>query len=125
VDVGSAYTLFRLVGPRLPALLQELSPVDLSLRAVPDLRVVQAPFAGTRAILARRDHGDVPGWALLVVRDEAQYLWEAILHVGAPFGIRPVGATAIRPPLPAETSIARRPCAAGRGNRPMIGMIAR
>ena len=112
VDVSSAYTIFRLVGPRLPALLQELSPVDLAPRAVPDLRVVQGPFAGTRATFARRDHGNLPGWIVLVVRDEAEYVWDTILHLGAPFGIRPVGAAAIRPPLATDGAPDRAPAAA-------------
>ena len=106
VDVGSAYTVFRLVGPNLPFLLQELCPVDLSDRSVPDLRVVQAPFGGTRVVLARRDHGELPGFILLVVRDEAEFLWEVIVHLGEAHGLRPVGAMAIRPPFPAEATAA-------------------
>lgn len=102
VDVSSAYTLFRIVGPRLPALLQELSPVDLSARAVPNLAIVQAPVAGLRMVLARRDHGDLPGFVMLVVRDEAEYAWDAIVELGAAYGLRPVGAAAVRPPSAAD-----------------------
>ena len=118
VDVSSAYTLFRLVGPRLPALLQELSPVDLSARAVPDLRIVQAPVVGLRTMLARRDHGDLPGFILLVVRDEAEYAWDTIVELGAAHGLRPVGAAAVRPPAatgPATSEPAATGAAAGAG----------
>jgi heterotetrameric sarcosine oxidase gamma subunit len=109
VDVSSAYTIFRLVGPRLPRLLQELCSVDLAPRSVPDLRVVQAPFGGTRVILARRDHGDLPGFTLLVVRDEAEYLWDVIVHLGAAHGLRPVGAMAIRPPFAGDATAPTTP----------------
>ena len=97
-DVSSGYTVLRLVGPGLPALLQELSPVDLSARAVPDLHMVAAPVVGCRMLLARRDHDGLPGFILLAVRDEAAYVWDSIVELGAAYGLRPVGAAAIRPP---------------------------
>lgn len=97
-DVSSGYTVFRLVGPRLHALLQELSPVDLSARAVPDLGIVAAVVVGCRMLLARRDHDGLPGFVLLVVRDEAAYVWDSIVELGATHGLRPVGAAAFRSP---------------------------
>ncbi len=114
VDVSSAYTVFRMVGARVPELMQELCPVDLSARTVPDLRLVQAPIAGCRMVLARRDHGNLPGFVFLVVRDEAEYVWDVMVELGAAYGLRPVGATAIRPPMGSDS-------AAGTGSPPFAG----
>ena len=99
IDVSSAYTILRLSGRRLPALMQELCPVDLSARAVADLRIVQAPVAGVRMVIARRDHGAIPGWILLVARDEAEYVWDAIVDSA---GLRASTGRvlAVRPPAP-------------------------
>jgi glycine cleavage system aminomethyltransferase T len=110
VDVSSAYTILRLIGRRLPALMQELCSVDTSARAVPDLRIVQAPVVGLRMVIARRDHGEIPGWILLVGRDDAEFVWDAIVELGAPYGVRPVGQLAVRPPTVAD----RAPMAAAR-----------
>jgi 4-methylaminobutanoate oxidase (formaldehyde-forming) len=93
-----------MVGPRLPELMQELCPVDLSARAVPDLRIVQAPVAGCRTVFARRDHGDVPGFVFLVVRDEAEFVWDVMVELGSAYGLRPVGAAAVRPPLAGDAT---------------------
>jgi glycine cleavage system aminomethyltransferase T len=111
VEVSSAYTILRLVGRRLPALMQELCSVDTSVRAVPDLAIVQAPVVGLRMVTARRDHGEIPGWIFLVGRDDAEFAWDAIVGLGASYGVRPVGMAAVRPPALPDTA----PVAAGGG----------
>ena len=125
VDVSSAYTIFRLVGPRLRELMQELCPVDLSARAVADLRIVQAPVAGSRMVLARRDHGDIPGFVLLVVRDEAEYVWDVMVELGAAYGLRPVGAAAIRPPMSSNAGAPVSPPASSPPTSPPFAGAAR
>jgi hypothetical protein len=104
VDVSSAYTILRLAGRRLPALMQELCSADTSARAVADFQIVQAPVVGVRMVIARRDHGEIPGWVLLVGRDDAEFVWDAIVDLGGSYGLRPVGMLAVRPPAPADAS---------------------
>jgi aminomethyltransferase len=94
-DVSSGWTVLRLAGPRVLDLLEELVPENLAPAVVPDLAIVQAPMAGCRVILARRDHGGIPGFALLVWRDEAEHLWDVFAHLGEAYGLRPVGASAL------------------------------
>jgi aminomethyltransferase len=101
-DVSSGWTVLRLVGPQLPALLEELVSADLSPAAVPDLAIVQVAMAGCRVILARQNLDATPGVSLLVVRDEAEYLWGAFIQLGAAHGLRAVGAAAVLP-LPTAT----------------------
>jgi glycine cleavage system aminomethyltransferase T len=105
VDVGSGSTILRLVGRPLPALMQELCPVDTSARAVPDLRIVQAAVVGCRMVIARRDQGEIPGWILLVAREDAEFAWDAIVELGGSYGLRPVGMLAVRPPAAADMSL--------------------
>jgi heterotetrameric sarcosine oxidase gamma subunit len=100
-DVSSAWTSLRIAGPDVPATLAEACAVDLSARAITDGRIVQATVAGVRTILARRDLRDavdsppIPGFTVLVARDEAEYLWGALLHLGKDHGLMPVGARAV------------------------------
>ncbi len=94
--------MFRLIGPALPALLQEACAVDLSPDVVADLAIVPTAIAGDRVILARRDHAGLPGVTLAVVRDDAEHLWDSLVELGHPFGIVPVGGLAVAPPAMAQ-----------------------
>ena len=87
VDVSSGFAALRLAGPAARALLEEVCPVDLSADAVPDRAIVQAAVANVRVILGRTDVRDQPAFTLLVARDEARYLWDALTDVGEPHGL--------------------------------------
>jgi aminomethyltransferase len=102
VDLGSGLAVLRLVGPVSGAILAEACPVDLSSRALHDGDIVQASVAGVRVITARQDQGDVHGYTLLVGRDHAEYLWGALLGLGAGHGLVPVGGNVARRGLPAR-----------------------
>jgi heterotetrameric sarcosine oxidase gamma subunit len=91
VNVSSARSVLHLVGPDSRGVLGELCPVDLRPDAVADLQVVHAPVANVRVTLARHDMGQAPAFTILVPRDYAAYLWEAVLRTGAPFGLVPAG----------------------------------
>lgn len=91
VNVSSALSVLNLVGPNSRGVLGELCPVDLRPKAVADLQTVHAPVANVRVTLARQDMGQAPAFTILVPRDYAAYLWEAMLHTGAPFGLVPAG----------------------------------
>jgi aminomethyltransferase len=96
-DLGSGLGVLRLIGPATPRGLERACPVDLSTRAVPDRRIVQAPVAGVRVILARQDHPDALGYTLLAPRDLVEYLWDALLELGSDIGLVPVGGDVARP----------------------------
>jgi len=93
-DLTSALAAFRVAGPRAPELLPRLLPLDLSPPAFPDLAVLQGPLAKVRAVVVREDLGP-PGYHLLVARDVAEYVWEAVLEAGRELGLTPVGAAAL------------------------------
>jgi heterotetrameric sarcosine oxidase gamma subunit len=82
VDVSSGFAALRVVGTRARAVLAEACPVDLSEAAVPDRGIVQANVANVRVLLARMDLDGEPAFRLLVARDEARYLWDALSELG-------------------------------------------
>jgi len=96
-DVSSGWSVLRLVGPRVRSLLEELVVSDLSTDAVEDLEILQVTIANCRVLLARRDHGVLPGFTLLVARDEAEHLWDVLVERGAADDLKPVGGLALIP----------------------------
>jgi heterotetrameric sarcosine oxidase gamma subunit len=87
VDVSSGSTLLRLAGPAARPVLEEVCPVDLSPSAVPDRSIVHAMVANVRVVTARLDVAGEPAFVLLVARDEARYLWDALSEIGAAHGL--------------------------------------
>ena len=97
-DVSSGYTTLRLIGPRARDLLGELCPIDLHETVLPNLGIVQLAMANCRVTMARRDHAELPGFVVIVARDEAEHLWDVLSTLGAAHGLVPVGGAAITPP---------------------------
>lgn len=95
IDMTGARTSLRLAGPAAPAVLAELCPADTTPRVMAVAAVIQAPLAGVRAFIARLDADGAPGYTLMVARDEAAYVWDAMREIGAAHGLRPVGPDAI------------------------------
>ena len=95
IEMTGARATLRLVGPAAPAILAELCPADTTPTSLPEGALVQAPLAGPRAFLTRRDHGGWPGYTWMVARDEARYVWESVLHVGEHHGLVAVGPAAV------------------------------
>lgn len=81
VDVSSGHAVLRLAGRHAPALLAAACPVDLAEHAVPDRTIVQAAVAAVRVVLARIEDDGEPGFTILVARDEARYLWDALTEL--------------------------------------------
>lgn len=94
-DVSSAYAMLQLIGPRARDVLEELYPEDVSEEAFPDRAIGFGPLANVAVTIARLDHGGVPGFAILVERDHAEHIWDALLTIGARHGIEPVGGAAL------------------------------
>jgi aminomethyltransferase len=91
-DQSSGMSVLRLVGPATPAILAEACAVDLSPEALAPGAVAQVPMVGIRVSVARSDHAEAPGMTLLVMRDQAEYLWDSLISLGAAHGILPIGA---------------------------------
>jgi heterotetrameric sarcosine oxidase gamma subunit len=105
-DVSSGWSVFRLAGPRVRDLLEELVAEDLAPSFVPDQAILQVPLGGSRVILSRRDFEAIPGFTMLVARDDAEHVWSVLVHLGEPHGIRPVGAMALLPAPPPASDAA-------------------
>lgn len=78
VDVSSGYSVLQVAGRHARGLLAEACPADLSEGAVRDRAIVQANVANVRVVLARMDRDGETAFTLLVARDEARYLWDAL-----------------------------------------------
>lgn len=97
IEMTGARTALRLAGPAAPAIMAELCPADTTPETLAEGQLVQAPLAGPRAFIVRQDSpGGLPGYTFLVARDEAAYVWDATLAIGAGHGLVPVGPGAVR-----------------------------
>lgn len=95
VDLSSALSVFRLVGPNTRALLSELCSIDLDPGLFSDCALAHIPLANVRVTLARLDWGGMPGYTILLARDYAEYMWEALMDVGGSHGLGAVGGRSI------------------------------
>lgn len=94
-NLSSGLAGLRVVGPLARELLIEICAVDLGVDRFVDGRIAMAPIGNVRVTFARWDIGNVPAFELLVARDQAAYLFETLLRVGAVHGVRAAGQRAI------------------------------
>jgi len=94
-NLSSGLAGMRVVGPAARDLLIEVCALDLDADRFADGRIAMAPIANVRVTLARRDIDEHTAFELLVARDQAAYLFEALLHAGAVHGVSPAGQRAI------------------------------
>ncbi len=95
-DLTAGLASLRLVGPRTPDLLRQLTAVDLDPRRFSDLACAQVGLAKVHGIVVRRDVAGLPGYSLLVGWDHGEYVWDVCLEVGHDLGIAPAGLAAWR-----------------------------
>lgn len=90
-DVTSAYAVFGVMGPNSRALLQCLTPDDLSNNAFPfaTSREIEIGYAVVRA--SRITYVGELGWELYIPTEFAAHVFETVMEAGADFGIKPVG----------------------------------
>lgn len=91
VDLSSALTVLRLIGPNARDVLAELCPADVGPDALRDFRVVHAPVSGVRVTVARHDLAAIPAFTILVRREYAAYMWDALVRTGVHYHLAPVG----------------------------------
>lgn len=96
IDVTSVYADLLLAGPRARNVLGKLSSLDTSEESLPDLSCAQAAVAHVHATVLHENLGPVAAFHLLMTRDYAESAWEAIVHAGQEFGLRPFGLEALR-----------------------------
>src|SRR6202046_5673452 len=82
-DVTSIYSAILLAGPKSREVLQKLTTPNGSDGTTPEGESRQTRLAHVNATILRSE-----GWLILNTRDVAEYVWQALLHVGAhPFGM--------------------------------------
>ena len=90
-DITSAYSVLSVMGPKAEALLNRVSPDDLSRTAMPfaATRMIDVGYARVRA--ARMSYVGGPGFELYVPTDQCVTLYDALWSVGAEFGLKDAG----------------------------------
>ena len=82
-DVTSVYSAILLAGPKSREVLRKLTTLNVSDGAMPEGSARQTRLAHVNATILRSE-----GFLILNTRDVAEYVWQALLHVGAhPFGM--------------------------------------
>ena len=91
VDVTNAYSVISVMGPKSEALLNRISPDDLSKAGMPfsTTKVIDVGYASVRA--ARMSYVGGPGYELYVSSDQCLTLYDALWSVGAEFGLKDAG----------------------------------
>ena len=91
VDITSGLSGVSIIGPASRRLLNAITELDVSPRAMPDLTCAQARFAEIQGILLRRDARGIPIYQLYTAREFGEYLWEAIVTAANHEGGGPAG----------------------------------
>lgn len=89
VDRGDEYAQLAIQGPKAPAILQRLTPVDLS--AIATYHFAEGSVAGIACIVSRTGYTGEDGFELYCAPDRAVALWNALLEAGAADGLKPAG----------------------------------
>ena len=94
-DVTSAYAVISVMGPNSRALLQSLSPDDLSHQAFPfgTSREIELGMGLVRA--SRITYVGELGWELYMPTEFASHIFETIIAAGNDFGLKPAGLHAL------------------------------
>jgi glycine cleavage system T protein (aminomethyltransferase) len=88
-DLSDEYALLALQGPKAAAILQGLTPLDLSRVAF--YHFAEGTVDGVDAILARTGYTGEDGFELFVAPGAAPALWRRLIEAGRPQGLVPVG----------------------------------
>jgi aminomethyltransferase len=88
-DLSDRFALLAVQGPKAEAILQGLTPIDLS--QVPFYRFAEGTVNGVAAIVARTGYTGEDGFEIFVAPDAAGPLWRRIVEAGGPLGLLPAG----------------------------------
>ncbi|HSE96457.1 MAG TPA: FAD-dependent oxidoreductase, partial [Methylomirabilota bacterium] len=90
-DVTERLAVVSVWGPRARDLLGRISASDLSPVAFPYLTSRIIDVAGAEARANRVSFAGELGWELVVGREAAERVWDAVLTAGADLGVTPIG----------------------------------
>jgi glycine cleavage system aminomethyltransferase T len=96
VERTSGFSHLVLCGPKAQPLLRTVTPLDTRDRIFPNFCCAWGPMAGIRVLLVRNDRKELPAYEILVGREYAEYLWNALTESGCRFQIRPLGFESMR-----------------------------
>jgi aminomethyltransferase len=92
-DFSERTAALALQGPRSRAILEQISPADLS--ALKYFRLVHTTVRGIPITISRTGYTGDLGYELWVDADAAVPLWDSLIHAGTPHGITPAGIWAL------------------------------
>jgi len=93
-DMTSVYAQFLVAGPRTREILHKLT--SLNVYALENLTCGQANLAHVRGIVLRDDLSGTPAFHVLVSREYGESVWEAVMHAGHEFHLKPFGLEALQ-----------------------------
>ena len=88
-NLSDEYALLALQGPKAAAILQGLTPLDLSRIAF--YHFAEGRVDGIEAILARTGYTGEDGFEVFVAPEAAPDLWRRLIDAGRPHGLVPAG----------------------------------
>jgi aminomethyltransferase len=88
-DLSASFALLALQGPKAEAILQPLTPVDLS--AIGFYRFAEGEVLGHASIVARTGYTGEDGFEVFAAPGDAPSLWRRVLEEGRPHGLLPCG----------------------------------
>ncbi len=91
IDMTSAYSLLTLHGPKSREILQHLTRDNVSTTAFPFGAAREIDLAYARAWVIRRSFFGELGYEMLIPTEFTAHVYEALMRVGAPLGLRHVG----------------------------------
>jgi heterotetrameric sarcosine oxidase gamma subunit len=94
-DVTGAYAQINVQGPRSRALLQSLTAADLSHSAFPFRTAREIDLGYARALCVRITYVGELGYELYVPAEQAVHVYDRIVAVGEPLGLRHAGLKAL------------------------------
>ena len=95
-DVTQGLAGINVAGPRARAVLESLTATDCSPEAFGYLDARQAHVAGVACLILRIGFVGELGYEIHFPAALGEYMWDALLQAGGPFGIRPFGLEAQR-----------------------------
>ncbi len=91
-NVSDDTYMLALQGPRAEAILQPLTPAQLD--KLPYHRAADSKVAGVPTLIGRTGYTGEDGFELFFPREKATLLWDRIMEVGAPLGLKAIGLAA-------------------------------
>jgi glycine cleavage system aminomethyltransferase T len=90
-DITSVYADLFLAGPSSRSTLGKLTSLNVSESRLSDRACAQTSVAHVHAIVLREDIKAIPGFHVLVSREYAEAVWEAVLNAGSEFRLQSFG----------------------------------